>query len=124
MSRTDKAQANQVSRRQFLNRSIVGLMGFSIAGFAAASFVGFLWPIGGGGFGGLIRVGKLSDIKGEIEKADGFLYKAEGRMWMVEYPSSALPKARISYAGLAHENGDSRLRAHVAVKDEIYAAVA
>src|SRR3954466_13469649 len=28
-----------VTRRQFLNRSIVGLMGFSIAGFAAASFV-------------------------------------------------------------------------------------
>jgi cytochrome b6-f complex iron-sulfur subunit len=90
-----------VTRRQFLNRSIVGLMGFSVAGFAAASFVGFLWPIGGGGFGGLIRVGKVSDIKAEIEKADGFLYKAEGRMWLVEYPASALPKARVSYAGLA-----------------------
>jgi cytochrome b6-f complex iron-sulfur subunit len=90
-----------VTRRQFLNRSIVGLMGLSIAGFAAASFVGFLWPIGGGGFGGLIRVGKLSDIKSEIEKAGGFLYKAEGRMWITEYPSSALPKARVAYAGLA-----------------------
>jgi cytochrome b6-f complex iron-sulfur subunit len=90
-----------VTRRQFLNRSIVGLMGLSIAGFAAASFVGFLWPIGGGGFGGLIRVGKLSDIKADIEKAGGFLYKAEGRMWITEYPESALPKARLAYAGLA-----------------------
>ncbi len=90
-----------VTRRQFLNRSIVGLMGLSVTVFAAASFVGFLWPIGGGGFGGLIRVGKLSDIKADIEKAGGFLYKAEGRMWITEYPSSALPKARIAYAGLA-----------------------
>jgi cytochrome b6-f complex iron-sulfur subunit len=90
-----------VTRRQFLNRSIVGLMGLSITGFAAASMVGFLWPIGGGGFGGLIRVGKLSEIKSEIEKANGFLYKAEGRMWLVEYPASALPKGRIAYAGLA-----------------------
>ena len=90
-----------VTRRQFLNRSIVGLMGLSIAGFGVASMVGFLWPIGGGGFGGLIRIGKLSDIKSEIEKANGFLYKPEGRMWVTEYPASALPKARVAYAGQA-----------------------
>ena len=90
-----------VTRRQFLNRSIVGLMGLSIAGFGVASMVGFLWPIGGGGFGGLIRVGKLSDIQADIDKANGFLYKPEGRMWITPFPSSALPKARVAYAGQA-----------------------
>jgi cytochrome b6-f complex iron-sulfur subunit len=90
-----------VTRRQFLNRSIVGLMGISVGTFAAASFVAFLWPTASGGFGGLIRVGKLSDIEGEIAKAGGFLYVAEGRMWIVPYPPDALPKARIAYKGLA-----------------------
>ena len=32
-----------VSRRQFLNRSIVGFMGLSLTGFGAA-VLGFLWP--------------------------------------------------------------------------------
>ena len=90
-----------VSRRQFLNRSMVGLMGLSITTFAAAAFTAFLWPSGGGGFGGQIRVGKISDIKADIEKNKGFLYKPEGRMWITEFPTSALPKARVAYAGLA-----------------------
>ncbi|MCC6225207.1 MAG: Rieske 2Fe-2S domain-containing protein [Microthrixaceae bacterium] len=88
-----------VTRRQFLNRSIVGLMGFSIAAFAAASFTAFLWPSGKGGFGSKIRLGKLSDIKAEIEKNGNFLYKPDGRMWVVEYPSAALPKAEVAYKG-------------------------
>lgn len=90
-----------VSRRQFLNRSMVGLMGLSITTFAAAAFTAFLWPSGGGGFGGQIRLGKISDIKADIEKNKGFLYKPEGRMWVTEFPTSALPKARVAYAGLA-----------------------
>jgi len=90
-----------VSRRQFLNRSMVGLMGLSITTFAAAAFTAFLWPSGGGGFGGQIRVGKIPDIKADIEKNKGFLYKPEGRMWITEFPTSALPKARVAYAGLA-----------------------
>lgn len=90
-----------VSRRQFLNRSMVGLMGLSITTFAAAAFTAFLWPSGGGGFGGQIRLGKISDIKADIQKNKGFLYKPEGRMWVTEFPASALPKARVAYAGLA-----------------------
>ncbi len=90
-----------VTRRQFLNRSVVGLMGLSITTFAAAAFTAFLWPSGSGGFGGQIRIGKLSDIKADIEKNAGFLYKPEGRMWVTEYPASAVPKARIAYAGQA-----------------------
>ncbi len=89
------------TRRQFLNRSMVGLMGLSITTFAAASFTAFLWPSSSGGFGGQIRIGNLSDIISDIQKNGGFLYKPEGRMWLTEFPASALPKARIAYAGLA-----------------------
>ena len=38
-----------VSRRQFFNRGIVGMMGLSIAGFGGASLA-FLWPQGVSGF--------------------------------------------------------------------------
>ena len=43
-------EAVGVARRQFLNRSIVGLMGLSISSFGAA-VLAFLWGGGGGGFG-------------------------------------------------------------------------
>jgi len=85
-----------VTRRQFLNRSIVALFGLGVAGFGAA-FVGFLWPSSSGGFGSKINVGKVSDIKADIQKGNGFLYKPEGRMWITEYPASALPKAESVY---------------------------
>lgn len=85
-----------VTRRQFLNRSIIALFGLGVAGFGAA-FVGFLWPSSSGGFGSKINVGKVSDIKADIQKGNGFLYKPEGRMWITEYPSSALPKAELVY---------------------------
>ena len=90
-----------VTRRQFLNRTIVQVMGLAITTFAAASFTAFLWPSGSSGFGGLIRIGKISDIKADIEKNGGFLYKPEGRMWVTEFPASALPKARLAYKGQA-----------------------
>jgi cytochrome b6-f complex iron-sulfur subunit len=90
-----------VTRRQFLNRTIVQVMGLAITTFAAASFTAFLWPSGSSGFGGLIRIGKISDVKADIEKNSGFLYKPEGRMWVTEFPASALPKARLAYKGQA-----------------------
>jgi cytochrome b6-f complex iron-sulfur subunit len=91
-------EAYDASRRAFLNRSIIALMGLGIAGFAAAAFPAFLWPIGSSGFGSKIRVGKISDIKAEVEKGNGFLYKPEGRMWITLYPSAALPKAEQVYS--------------------------
>src|SRR2546421_548996 len=54
-----------VTRRQFLNRGIVTLMSFSLATFGL-SLIGFLWPSSSGGFGGKVRVGKISDIKATI----------------------------------------------------------
>jgi cytochrome b6-f complex iron-sulfur subunit len=86
-----------VSRRQFFNRATVSLMSVSLAGFAAASFVAFLWPSGTGGFGGAITVGKLANIKDGIKAGGGFFYAAEARSWITDYPAEALPLAQTVY---------------------------
>lgn len=85
-----------VTRRQFLNRSVFALMGLGITVFGVA-IVSFLWPAAAGGFGAQIRVGRVSDVKADIDAADGFLYKPEGQMWVTEYPAAALPKAETVY---------------------------
>jgi len=82
-----------VSRRQFLNRGVVTLMSFSLAAFGL-TVIGFLWPQGSGGFGGKIAVGKLTDIQNTINQGKGFGYFPEARMWVTNYPSSALEKAK------------------------------
>jgi len=92
------AEEFDATRRAFLNRSIVGLMIVGISGFAAAAFTAFLWPTASGGFGSKLRVGKVTDIKAEVEKNNGFLYKPEGRMWITEFPAAALPKAEQVYS--------------------------
>jgi len=86
-----------VTRRQFLNRSIIIFMGLSLSGFGAA-VLAMLWPVPKGGFGSKIRVGKISDLSAQITAGKGFLYNAEGRMWMTNYPSSAVEKAKKAYS--------------------------
>jgi cytochrome b6-f complex iron-sulfur subunit len=85
-----------IARRQFLNRSIVVMMLVAIGGFGAAA-VGQLWPSSSGGFGSKIRVGKVAEIKAQITAGKGFYYVPEGRMWITEYPASAVEKARAIY---------------------------
>jgi cytochrome b6-f complex iron-sulfur subunit len=85
-----------VTRRQFLNRSIVGFMVMGLSGFGAA-VVAFLWPSTTGGFGAQITVGAAEDVRQQIQDADGFLYVPEGRAWVTEYPPAALPKAQSTY---------------------------
>jgi cytochrome b6-f complex iron-sulfur subunit len=85
-----------VTRRQFLNRSIVNVMGFSVTAFGLAC-IGFLWPSSAGGFGSKIRVGNLDDIKQGILDGNGFFYVPEARTWITEYPAAALDKARRVY---------------------------
>ncbi len=86
-----------VTRRQFFNRSIVLMFTLGLSGFGAAC-IAFLWPQLGGGFGSAIKVGLVSDLLGEIRNSNGFLYKAEGRMWLTEYPNGALEKASSVYS--------------------------
>ncbi len=90
------ADAIGVTRRQFFNRSILILIGLTLSGFGAA-FVAFLWPTPKGGFGSKIRVGNVSDVLAKIAAGRGFLYLAEGRMWITAYPASAVEKAKAVY---------------------------
>jgi cytochrome b6-f complex iron-sulfur subunit len=90
------ADAIGVTRRQFFNRSILILIGLTLSGFGAA-FVAFLWPTPKGGFGSKIRVGNVSDVLAKIAAGKGFLYLAEGRMWITAYPASAVEKAKAVY---------------------------
>ncbi|MBU6330720.1 MAG: ubiquinol-cytochrome c reductase iron-sulfur subunit [Acidobacteria bacterium] len=90
------ADAIGVTRRQFFNRSIIILIGLTLSGFGAA-FVAFLWPVPKGGFGSKIRVGNVSDVLAKIAAGKGFLYLAEGRMWLTAYPASAVEKAKAIY---------------------------
>ena len=90
-------EALGVSRRQFFNRATVSLMTAGLGAFAAAAFVGFLWPSGTGGFGGAVPVGKLTAIKEGIKSGGGFFYAPEARSWITEYPSEALPVAETVY---------------------------
>ena len=92
-----------VSRRQFFNRGIVGMMGLSIAGFGGASLA-FLWPQGVSGFGSKIKVGNFNEVLAGIKANNGFLYKPEGRMWLTAYPNGAVEKARATYSA-AELNG-------------------
>ena len=55
-------------------------------------------PAGGGGFGSKIDLGDVDGLKATIEENDnGFFYLAKGRMWVTEYPVSALQKAEAVY---------------------------
>ena len=86
-----------VTRRQFFNRSIVVSFALGLSGFGAG-VLAFLWPSGVGGFGSKINVGSVDDIKAAIKDGDGFAYYPEGRMWITEYPSAALDKAKAVYS--------------------------
>jgi cytochrome b6-f complex iron-sulfur subunit len=93
-----------VSRRQFLNRGLLAILGAAFAGFGAAS-LGFLWPSGSGGFGGKVLAGKVSDFVAAIEAKAAPVYVPEARAWIVRYPAADLPAAKkvysaVTYAGM------------------------
>lgn len=85
-----------VTRRQYLNRSIVAFFTLGLSGFGAA-VIAFLWPQPKGGFGSKIRVGNVPDVIASVEANSGFYYVPEGRMWVVQFPASALDKAKAVY---------------------------
>ena len=91
------AETVGVTRRQFFNRSIVVSFALGLSTFGAG-MLAFLWPSGAGGFGSKIKVGKLSDIQAAIDDGEGFAYYPEGRMWVTNYPSAALDKAKAAYS--------------------------
>ncbi|MFV1989895.1 MAG: ubiquinol-cytochrome c reductase iron-sulfur subunit [Acidimicrobiales bacterium] len=89
-----------VNRRQFFNRSMVGLMGLSVGTFSAASLA-FLWPQEKGGFGAVIDIGSIKDIDAQIDSdvpSAGFAYFPEARAYVQRFPADALDSAREVYA--------------------------
>ena len=81
-----------VSRRQFLNRAVLGVSGFS-AGVLGIGVLGFLWPTGASGFGGQINAGNLDDILGEIAETREPFYVPNAKTWLRPYPADALSAA-------------------------------
>jgi cytochrome b6-f complex iron-sulfur subunit len=86
-----------VTRRQYLNRSIVAMFGLSISGFGAA-VLAFLWPTLSGGFGSEITVGSVDNILGSIRDTREPFYVAEGRFYINPYPTAAVEAARNVYS--------------------------
>jgi cytochrome b6-f complex iron-sulfur subunit len=87
------------TRRQFLNRGVVGLMVVSISGFSAA-VIAFLWPPPTtGGFGSKVVVGSLADIKAKHAIRNEY-YNAQARTYVQPYPTdpATLAKAAKVYA--------------------------
>jgi cytochrome b6-f complex iron-sulfur subunit len=91
-----------VTRRQFLNRGLVGMVGFSVAGFGAAC-LGFLWPTGASGFGGKVTAGKTTDIVADIQARSAPYYVPEARAYVVQYPESDLPAAKKVYSSVTYK---------------------
>jgi cytochrome b6-f complex iron-sulfur subunit len=81
-----------VTRRQFLNRSAVGMMVFSLSGFGMAC-IAFLWPRLGGGFGSTINVGSIDDVLATIGETREPFYVPEGRFYINSYPADAVAKS-------------------------------
>jgi cytochrome b6-f complex iron-sulfur subunit len=91
-------EAYGVTRRQFFNRGIVGMMVLGLSGFGA-SLLGFLWPSLSGGFGSKIKAGSLADITNEINSKKEPFYVPEGRFYINPYPKDDVPKAAKIYSG-------------------------
>jgi cytochrome b6-f complex iron-sulfur subunit len=86
------------TRRQFLNRGIVGMMVVAIAGFSA-TMIAFLWPPPAAGFGGKITAGSVSDIKKTLDGKEP-AYNPQGRFYIATYPTdpATIAKATKIYA--------------------------
>jgi len=90
-------EALGVTRRQFLNRSILAVFGLSVSAFGATT-IAFLWPTLSGGFGSKVSAGKLTDILASIDSSKGPFYIPDARTYVNRYPADALVKAKKSGA--------------------------
>jgi cytochrome b6-f complex iron-sulfur subunit len=87
-----------VTRRQFLNRSAITLMGVSLSTFGAAN-IAFLWPRPSSGFGSKIKVGKQSAVDAVLAAGPdvNFAYFSEAQSYIQSYPVGSLEAAREIY---------------------------
>jgi cytochrome b6-f complex iron-sulfur subunit len=89
-----------VSRRQFLNRAVLTLVGFAGIGAFAPAMIAFLWPSGAAGFGGKINAGNLDDILAEVDEKQAPKYIPEARAYVQRYPEAAVSNAEGVYSAL------------------------
>lgn len=84
-----------VTRRQFFNRSLLAGTGLGLGAFGVSALA-FLWPSGGGGFGGKVNVGSEADAKSAFDNKQPF-YNAAAKTYIVAYPKEDLGKAKKVY---------------------------
>ncbi len=84
-----------VSRRQFLNRSAITLMGMGLSAFGAAN-IAFLWPRPSGGFGSKVKIGTIDSVNSVIASSSpavNFSYFSEAQTYLQPYPLDAATQA-------------------------------
>ena len=86
-------EALGVTRRQVLNRGIIGTFTLAISGFGAAC-VAMLWPSLSGGFGSKIRIGKFDEVMDEVADKKEPFYVGAGRVYIAPYPKEGVEKAK------------------------------
>jgi cytochrome b6-f complex iron-sulfur subunit len=94
------AEDYDVTRRQFLNRGILGVFGIFLAQFGIAALA-FMWPrLRSGGFGSKVVAGKVADIEAELFTPDGRvqpLFLSAAQSYVVPFRATA---AGSSFDGL------------------------
>ena len=77
-----------VTRRQFFNRAILGLFGGAFLGGLTISFLAFLWPKLGSGFGTPINVGNVALLRRAMAQSDGTftpVFASAAQTWIVPF---------------------------------------
>ncbi|HET7719242.1 MAG TPA: Rieske 2Fe-2S domain-containing protein, partial [Acidimicrobiales bacterium] len=97
-------EALGVTRRQVLNRGIIGTFTLAISGFGAAC-VAMLWPSLSGGFGSKIRIGKFDEVMDEVADKKEPYYVGAGRVYIAPYPKEGVEKAKAVQAYAAVVEG-------------------
>ena len=92
-----------VTRRQFFNRAILGLFGGAFLGGLTISFLAFLWPKLGSGFGTPINVGNVALLRRAMAQSDGTftpVFASAAQTWIVPFTPKAGTEDENSFVGL------------------------
>jgi cytochrome b6-f complex iron-sulfur subunit len=81
-----------VTRRSFINRSLLAGMVLGIATFGSTTLA-FLWPSPAKGFGSKITVGSTADAAAAFANKQPF-YNATAKTYIVAYPKADIEKAK------------------------------
>lgn len=89
-----------VTRRRFLNRSLLLIFGGVFLGGQLLAFLAFLWPKLRGGFGAAVNVGNVNELRERIFGGDALtpVFVAAAQSWIVPFDPDDL--AGSSFEGL------------------------